>query len=133
MIQRIPTRLRSETHRCRIEDVRERGDLRSREKNDAGQIKRRSRRAVLRCVACPSACPSALSFGTVPKKANLDFALPRTAGEVGESDPSRNMAQSAQWDKLVTRNASPVTRDASNLGFRVTDAKHVLEAVCVSR
>jgi hypothetical protein len=72
-------------------------------------------------------------FGTVPKKADLDLALSRTAGEVGESDPSRNMARSAQWEKLVTRNASPVTRDASNLGFRVTDAKHVLEAVCASQ
>jgi hypothetical protein len=74
-----------------------------------------------------------MSFGIVPKKADLDLALPRTAGEVGELDPSRNMVQSAQWDKLVTRNAELVTHAASNLAFRVTDAKHVLEAVCASQ
>jgi hypothetical protein len=71
-----------------------------------------------------------MSFGTVPRKADLDLA---PSGTVAESDQSRNGAQPAQWDKLVTQNAELVTHAASNLAFCVTDANHLLEAVCASR
>jgi hypothetical protein len=64
------------------------------------------------------------------EKADLELA---PSGTVAESDQSRNRAQPAQWDKLVTQNAELVTHAASNFAFCVTDANHLLEAVCASR